>query len=202
MRLMKVFAVVTAVGVCMFMVWTPVGAQNQPMNQPMKMAAAGMGEHLVTVAGCNDCHSPKTFSAQGPQVDPARRLSGHPADEKIPNIPQGVIGPQAWGAMTTNMFTGWAGAWGVSYAKNLTPDKQTGIGGWTLDTFKRVIKTGKDVSGQRDILPPMPWFNFATMSDAEFQAVWNYLQSLTPVNNPVPSPIPPTQMYQTSGEEK
>jgi len=30
------------------------------------------GKHIVTISGCNDCHSPKTMTAQGPVVDTTR----------------------------------------------------------------------------------------------------------------------------------
>jgi hypothetical protein len=37
------------------------------------------GQYLVTVAGCNDCHSPKIMTARGPVFDSTRLLNGHPA---------------------------------------------------------------------------------------------------------------------------
>ena len=38
------------------------------------------GEYLVTIMGCNDCHSPKSMGPQGPQLIPELILSGYPAD--------------------------------------------------------------------------------------------------------------------------
>jgi hypothetical protein len=37
------------------------------------------GHHLVTIGGCNDCHTPKKMSDHGPVLDSALLLSGHPA---------------------------------------------------------------------------------------------------------------------------
>jgi hypothetical protein len=47
------------------------------------------------------------------------------------------------------------------------------------------------LGGGRDILPPMPWFNMAALSDAELKALFVYLKSVKPIANRVPEPIPP-----------
>ena len=93
------------------------------------------GGYLVEYGGCHDCHSPKVMTPQGPQPDPDRLLSGHPADSKLPELPEGILGPDKWGAVTNNDLTAWFGPWGVSFAANLTPDKQTGMGNWTPELF-------------------------------------------------------------------
>ena len=54
-------------------------------------------------------------------------------------------------------LTAWSGAWGVSFAANLTPDQNTGLGIWTEDMFLEAIKSGKHMGKGRQILPPMPW---------------------------------------------
>ncbi len=41
------------------------------------------GEYLVTIMGCDDCHSPKTMGAQGPELDIQNRLSGYPAERPL-----------------------------------------------------------------------------------------------------------------------
>ncbi len=71
------------------------------------------GEYLVTAGGCGDCHTPKVMTPKGPAPDASKYLSGAPADIKIPPIPQGLIAPSRWGALTTNDFTAWAGAWAL-----------------------------------------------------------------------------------------
>jgi len=149
------------------------------------------GEYLVSVGGCNDCHTPKMMTEQGLVLDSTLFLSGHPADEKLPDIPAGLVGPGKWGAIGSQSFTAWAGPWGVSFAANLTPDMVTGSGAWTEESFKAAMRTGKHLGAGRAILPPMPWFNVATATDEDLSAIFTYLKSLEPIENMVPAPIPP-----------
>jgi mono/diheme cytochrome c family protein len=153
------------------------------------------GQYLVTVGGCNDCHSPKKMTPNGPVPDEARLLSGHPTDEKLPAIPPNIIGPDKWGALVNNNLTGWVGPWGTSYSSNLSPDRETGTGAWNEELFIRILRTGKFMASGRDILPPMPWQDYAKLTDADLKAIFAYLRSLKPVKNQVPAsvPAPPPQ---------
>lgn len=152
------------------------------------------GEYLVTVGGCNDCHTPKIQGPGGlPIPDTTRVLSGHPNDAPYPTWSPMDLQERHAIALTNTMLSSWAGPWGVSFAMNLTPDKETGLGEWTEEAFIQALRTGKH-QGQpdgRNILPPMPWQGFAQMTDSDLKAVWAYLRSLPPVHNQVPTPIPP-----------
>ena len=160
-----------------------------------KQAMVERGRYLVSVAGCNDCHSPKKMTPYGPAPDEARLLSGHPADEKLPEVPLDVFGPDKWGAITNNNLTGWVGPWGTSYTSNLTPDAETGIGVWNEELFIKILRTGKFMGSGRNILPPMPWQDYAKLTDADMKAIFAYLRNLKPVKNQVPAsvPAPPPQ---------
>jgi mono/diheme cytochrome c family protein len=149
------------------------------------------GKYLATIGGCNDCHTPKAMTPNGPQADPARLLSGHPANAPVPPVPAGVLTADGWAAMTNFHLTAWAGPWGISYAANLTPDPKTGLGGWTVDLFIKTMRTGKHLGVGRPILPPMPWYDVAAMSDADLKALFAYLRSIKPIENQVPQPTPP-----------
>lgn len=152
------------------------------------------GKFLVTVGGCNHCHSPKVFSDKGPEVDVERMLSGHPGATKLPEIPKDVLGPDKWGAITTNDMTAWVGPWGVSFAANLTPDVKTGMGSWNDEMFIKSMRTGQHLGAGRPILPPMPWQDISRLSDEDLKALFAYLMSLKPVENAVPDPLPPPAM--------
>jgi mono/diheme cytochrome c family protein len=161
----------------------PIAALQNPNT------ARRRGELLAKFGGCNDCHTPKIMTPKGPQLDDSRLLSGHPANASLPAVPQGVVGPTQWGAVASNDATAWVGPWGISFAANLTPDV-TGLGGWTDEQFIQTMRTGKHLGVGRAILPPMPWFGAAALSDADLKALFAYLQSLKPISNQVPQPVP------------
>jgi mono/diheme cytochrome c family protein len=148
------------------------------------------GELLAKFGGCHDCHTPKIMTPRGPQPDTSRLLSGYPSNASLPAVPQGVIGPTQWGALASNDLTAWAGPWGISFAANLTPDV-TGLGPWTDVQFIQTMHTGKHLGVGRALLPPMPWFDSAALTDQDLKALFKYLQSLKPISNQVPQPIPP-----------
>ncbi len=154
------------------------------------MSSIDHGRYLVVIGGCDDCHSPKVYTEQGPIPDTTRLLSGHPADEALPAVPDDLLSPDKWVVATNSHFTAWVGPWGVSFAANLTPDA-SGLEPWTKEMFIQAMRTGKHMGQGRPILPPMPWPNFAQMTDEDLGHVYDYLRSLKPVRNAVPQPIPP-----------
>jgi hypothetical protein len=158
----------------------------------VKLEQIKRGGYLVTVSGCNDCHTPmKLDPALGmpvPQMD--RMLSGHPEGAPDPTNEPGkgdnaVIGPT---------FTAFKLPFGVVYSANLTPDAETGLGLWSEEDFIRAVRTGKHRGAEagRPILPPMPWRGVREMSDDDLEAVYAYLQSIPAVKNHIPEPkVPP-----------
>lgn len=94
-------------------------------------------------------------------------------------------------AMTNLHLTAWAGPWGVRFTANLTPDKKTGLGNWTAEQFIQTMRTGKHLGSGRPLLPPMPVADIATLSDADLRVLFAWLQSLKPIENQVPQPVPP-----------
>lgn len=67
---------------------------------------------------------------------------------------------------------------------NLTPDGETGLGGWSDAEIARAIREGVDKDGIG--LMVMPSYNYHVMSDEDVAAVVGYLRSLEPVHNEVP----------------
>ena len=176
---------------CVVVGLTTASAQSKKGMPGMKMAERG--KYLVATMACDDCHSPKIFTQEGPVPDSTRPLSGHPANESLPKLPDGVVGmsPDTWGAVTTGDLTAWTGPWGTSFTANLTPDKETGLGSWTEEMFVKTIRTGKHMGTGRDILPPMPWQSFRQLTDSDLKSIFAYLKTLKPISNAVPDPIPP-----------
>ncbi|UCS93050.1 cytochrome c [Echinicola marina] len=152
-----------------------------------------LGEHLVLVGGCNDCHTPKKMTDHGPVLDSALWLSGHPSAMSKIEVDKAEM--ESKGLVVTRDLTEWIGPWGVSYAANLTPD-ETGIGNWKVEQLYKVFREGKykGLDGARMILPPMPWEMFQYYTDEEVEAIFAYLKSVKPIRNQVPPPLPPVSM--------
>jgi hypothetical protein len=125
---------------------------------------------------------------QGPEADTTKLLAGYVAEPSTP--PPAAGGP--WIVHSTINLTAWAGPWGVSYAKNLTPDLNTGIGSWSEETFIKALRTGKHMGVSRPILPPMPWQDLRNMTDGDLKAIYAYLRTIPPIQNAQPDPRPPS----------
>lgn len=70
---------------------------------------------------------------------------------------------------------------GSIWSPNITPDKETGIGGWTDAQFLGALHRGVDDEGH-PLYPAMPYAAFAYMTDADALAIKAYLFSLKPVH--------------------
>jgi mono/diheme cytochrome c family protein len=69
---------------------------------------------------------------------------------------------------------------GVFYSPNITPDKETGIGKWSLDDFHRALRDG--ISGHGAYyFPVFPYTSFTGMSDQDIADLFAYLQIQEPV---------------------
>jgi mono/diheme cytochrome c family protein len=161
-------------------------AAHAENNEADKLAR---GKYLVTIAGCNDCHTPWRDGPGGPEPDMSRMLSGHP--ESLPISAPATTPSGPWEMVSSPTHTAHSGPWGVSFTANLTPDRETGLGKWTLATFTQAIRTGRHMGRGRQILPPMPIPMYKHFTDADLAAIFAYLQSIPPVKNRVPEPLPP-----------
>jgi mono/diheme cytochrome c family protein len=167
----------------------PASGQSTAEEVPaVKVDPVKRGEYLVGMIGCDDCHTPKMMTPQGPAPDMSRRFMGHPADEPFTLDDKRKLIEKQHVAVFSPGLTAIAGPWGVSYAANLTPD-DTGIGNWTEAQFFKAIREGKSkgLDGTRPMLPPMPWQAYRNMSDEDLKAVFAYLKSITPIKNVVPN---------------
>jgi hypothetical protein len=170
-----------------------ISCQMEDESEVSKESMVERGAYLVEIAGCNDCHTPKKFTPQGPVPDKSLLLSGHPHQATLPEIDPTKIGPGNWVRMNDHL-TAFVGPWGLSYSANLTPDEQTGIGLWTEENFIQALRTGKHMGVGRTILPPMPWFNLVSAEEADLKAIFAYLKSIKPIKNLVPSPATPQDL--------
>ena len=200
---MRYTKLMTAVIAASLFTWSCESGTKEatPSVEPMVKATmtkdelVNRGKILVTIGGCNDCHSPKQFGPHGPSVDSAKMLSGHPANMQNPPVIASALKPGGWVLMGSDVTT-FVGPWGISYAANLTPDSATGIGAWTEEQFIQTMRTGKHLGlqGGRPVLPPMPWEAIGKLPDEELKSVFAYLQSLPAISNRVPGPVSPDKV--------
>lgn len=162
-----------------------------PSPQPVAKAESAVerGRYLVSFVGCHDCHTPMKMTPNGPAPDMDHMLSGHPAGLQMPPAP--VVPPGPWMATVAATMTAWSGPWGTSFTANLTPDKDTGLGTWTAQTFVDTIRNGRHMGVGRPLLPPMPAQGYAQMTTEDLEAIFAYLQTIPAVSNRVPAPLPP-----------
>ncbi|MGH9417006.1 MAG: hypothetical protein ACRD01_10290 [Terriglobales bacterium] len=137
--------------------------------------AAARGAQLVLLGGCDDCHTPMLPSGE---PDMNRRFSG---------VPQGSALPPSIPGVVTTLNLAWRGPWGLSEGRNITPDPTYGIGNWTQQQFLDSLRSGKDPAGHA-LLPPMPISNFAQLPDDDLVAIYNFLRTVKPSQNPVTGP--------------
>jgi mono/diheme cytochrome c family protein len=76
---------------------------------------------------------------------------------------------------------------GTIYATNITPDRDTGIGNYSLTDFVRALRLGVRRDGAR-LYPAMPYTAYAKISDEDLQDLFAYLQKdITPVSQTAPA---------------
>jgi mono/diheme cytochrome c family protein len=162
-----------------------VAAANSESMSPDSLVKRGA--YLVSIMGCNDCHTPKKMGPHGPEFDTDRTLSGHPAEMPVAKYDTGTA--KNW-ILFNQMLTNYVGPWGISFSANLTPDS-TGIGSWTEAQFFKAIREGKykGLDNTRPLLPPMPWQEYRNASDEDLRAVFAYLKSNKPIRNVVPTAV-------------
>ena len=137
-----------------------VAASLQPVAAYADSAQVARGKYLVRLAGCTDCHTPGHFLGK---PDLSRYLGGSDVGFEVPFA-------------------------GTVVGRNLTPDKETGIGGWTLEQITTAIRTGVRPDG-RVLSPIMPWPAYSGMRQADVDAIAVFLKTLRPVKHKIPGPF-------------
>ena len=122
------------------------------------------GKYLVTLGGCNDCHTPGYFFGK---PDMARFLGGSEVGFEIPGL-------------------------GVFHGPNLTPDRETGLGKWSTEEIAKAITKGQRPDG-RTLRRSCPGMRSPTLTGEDVRAIVAFLKSLPPVKNKVPGPFGPSE---------
>jgi len=152
------------VGITFTIGWRPfIGAKQRALTErkfeatPQRLAR---GKYLVDgVLGCFGCHTDADWSKPGAPPVAGKEGSGHVwSDQGMP--------------------------WLV--ASNITPDKETGAGNWSDDTFARAIREGIGHDG-RALFPLMSYPSYREMSDEDLASVIAYVRTVPAVRNQLPT---------------
>jgi mono/diheme cytochrome c family protein len=138
---------------------TPAAPPTQARPATPATASRGdvtRGEYLVeTIAGCGNCHTP--------------------------HLPDGSLDP--------NLSL--AGAFVIeepvfkAYARNITPDMETGIGSWTEDQIVKALREAVRPDG-KVLGPPMSFHFYNKLSDNDAYAIAAYIKTVPAIRNVVP----------------
>jgi mono/diheme cytochrome c family protein len=124
------------------------------------------GEYLANhVAVCIDCHSERDWSRFAGPVNPGTEGKGGDKFDHSMGFP------------------------GTFYAKNITSDKETGIGAWTDGEIYRALTTGVSKDGD-PLFPMMPYMAYSKMSNQDIHSIIAYIRTLEPIKNEVPKSDP------------
>ena len=74
---------------------------------------------------------------------------------------------------------------GTIYSTNITPEIESGIGAWSYPAFERAMREGIHRDG-RHLYPAFPYTHFATITDADLQALYAYLMAQASVRSEIP----------------
>ena len=168
-RLIKGLGLVVCVLVVLAGAGVAVLSFRKPAQRPASSekieatpARLARGEYLAMhVVDCLMCHSEARFERYG-----------------LPRVP----GTEGKGGFA---FTKEFGIPGVLYARNITPDPETGLGRWTDGEILRAIREGVDRDGN-GLFPMMPYREYHEMSDEDARSIVLYLRRLRPIRNAVP----------------
>jgi mono/diheme cytochrome c family protein len=137
-------------------------AMTPPADLKVEITPARVerGKYLFNLADCDGCHSQRDFSRFGGPV---------------------VEG----GCGRGNVFPPELGLPGMVAPRNITPDRETGIGSWTDGEKIRAIREGISRDGT-PLFPMMGYQRFRHMSDEDVYSLVAYMNTMAPVKNAVP----------------
>lgn len=146
-----------AAGAAYFAFRPPASAPPKAVTVQVTPERLERGRYIFEVADCDGCHSERDWKKFSGPVLGGRRGAGVVFPAEL-GFPGSVVAP------------------------NITPDRETGIGGWTDGEKIRAIREGVSKDG-RALFPFMPYRNFRSMSDEDVEALVAYMNSLAPVRN-------------------
>jgi mono/diheme cytochrome c family protein len=160
-----------------FGVMEPGPAITRPVIAPPQGVTVEYGRYLSTAAaGCADCHTPRSLQ-----------------DGKF---------------YFDSLFAGSSFAFGsddgspmVAFARNITPDRESGIGGWSEEEFITAVTAG--VRPDSTVLSPhMPYAEYKHLASDDLRALYTYLMSVPPMRRTAPQPAYSREVSASRGPER
>ena len=149
------------------------GPNLSAIADPGERLMAERGRYLVTIGSCGDCHA--TPGPQGPQLKEMYLAGGFKMARK--------------------------GA-GTFVSMNLTPDKETGIGKWSDEDIRRVLRNGLAPDGRAILGHLMPRPAFSNWTEEDLHAVVAYLRRTAPIAHRIPAPISDAVLSDPAADEE
>ncbi len=148
-----------------------------PVTAPPKGVTAEYGRYLANhQALCADCHTPRNLSDGSFYFDSLFAGS---------SISFGDAGQASFEA----------------FAPNLTPDRETGIGGWTEEQFLLAVQVGM-TPDKRVLSPEMPYHAYVKWDEDNLRAVFLYLKGIPAIKRKVPQPMFAQELTTKHGVER
>lgn len=72
---------------------------------------------------------------------------------------------------------------GTVYSSNITPDRDAGIGGWTVQDFKAALTAGVSPEGQH-YFPVFPYTSYVHLRDQDIADLKSYFDTVAPASRP------------------
>jgi mono/diheme cytochrome c family protein len=144
-----------------------------PVVAPPRGITAEYGRYLSNnLSGCADCHTPR-------------------------NLQDGKFYLDSLFAGSSFAFEGNI----LSYARNITPDVETGIGSWSEDQFIDAVTSGVRPDGSV-LTPHMPYAYYKSWSMDDLRAVFTYLKTVPARRRTVPANEFDSHLKTAQGSER
>jgi mono/diheme cytochrome c family protein len=137
---------------------------------PDNLLQVQRGEYLVELLGCGSCHTDGAL-------------------EGVPDFDKALAGSSIGIAFSNPMGNRYPG---IVFPPNLTPDPDTGLGGWSDRQIANAVRYGAGRHTSRRIVI-MPWQGYSKMTEDDVAAIVAYLRSVPAVRHEVPEEVIPGQ---------
>jgi mono/diheme cytochrome c family protein len=132
-----------------FLAFTALAAQSASAYEP----DVENGRYMYYAGGCASCHAA-------------------PASAKCDDSQSGDVLKPVGGRCLKTEF-------GTFYVPNITPDKATGIGGWSDEDFVRSMREGTSPEGE-NYYPAFPYASYQRMKTEDLLDLWAFIKTLAP----------------------